>query len=109
MRELSKAEIIVRNRKIMLVTAVAISVILSFIFFSSISQADNSREVYTYYTSYEIQSGDTLWSIADKYMNTEDSDKAEFISTVKKNNHMLDDDIKAGDRLIIEYKSYEKL
>ncbi len=80
-----------------------ITIIIAFIFFSLRAKADTTRDTYTYYTSYEIQAGDTLWTIADKFMTPEDSDKSDFIEQIKRNNHMLDDDIREGDYLVIEY------
>lgn len=109
MNTLSKAERIVMRRKMILFLVIAFAFLAGFIFFSSLSKAESSRPIYTYYTSYQIQDDDTLWSIADKYMTVENSDKSAFIKNIKSMNHMLDDNIKAGDYLIIEYQSYDKL
>ena len=109
MRKSSKAEIIVRNRKIMLLAGIILTIVLAFIFYSNRAVAENSRPVYTYYTSYEIQPGDTLWSIADQFMGPDYTDKQDFISNIKSMNHLLDDDITAGNYLVIEYSSYDIL
>lgn len=79
----------------------------SFIFFSSLSKAQSSQQVTTHYISYEVQSGDTLWSIADEYMTPEDHSKTEYIKKIKELNHMLSDDITAGNYLILSCNSYE--
>ncbi|MBE5909644.1 cell division suppressor protein YneA [Pseudobutyrivibrio sp.] len=99
---------IVRNR-ILLLTGSIICLLFSFIIFSNIADAEDSREVYTYYTSYEIQPGDTLWSIADQYMGPDYIDKEEFIENIKELNHMSTDSITAGKHLVIQYSSYEAL
>ena len=104
-----RARRIVRNRRIALVACIIVTLFITFICFSNFAKAENSREVYTYYTSYEIQSGDTLWSIADQFMQVDYMNKGDYIDTIKKTNHMLDDDIHAGDYLVIEYYSYEVL
>lgn len=85
----------------------AFIVLLALLLFSPIVRARSSKQLYTYYCSYEIQPGDTLWSIADKYVIEEGQNKEEFISHVKTINHMLDDDLNTGDYIVISYDSYE--
>lgn len=109
MRRYTKAERIVRNRKIMLAIGLIISFIFAFMVYSNRAVAENSRPVYTYYTSYEIQPGDTLWTIADQFMSPEVSDKEAFIENIKDINHIGGDNITAGKYLVIEYFSYEEL
>jgi hypothetical protein len=109
MKKFTKAEVIVRKRKIMLAIVISITVLFGFILFTNIADANESREVYTYYTSYQVQSGDSLWSIADQFMGPDFKDKQEFIDNMKYMNHMLDDNITAGNYLVIEYSSYEQL
>ena len=109
MKGKSKAAIIVRNRKIMLILLIVISFIFGFAFFTNKADAESSREVYTYYTSYEIQPGDTLWSIADQFMGPDYTNKEDFIANIKSQNHLLSDDITAGKYLVIKYSSYEEL
>lgn len=86
---------------------IAFMVICAFFLFGSIAKAKSNRQTYTYYCSYEIQPGDTLWTIANKYVIEDGQDKEEFISTVKSINHMLDDDLNTGDYIVIAYDSYE--
>ena len=109
MRTVSKAERIVRNRKILLAVVIISSIFLGLVAFSGRAAAENSREVYTYYTSYEIQPGDTLWTIADQFMGPDFTSKSDFISNIKSMNHLSSDSITAGSYLIIEYSSYEEL
>ena len=108
MKGRSKAEIIVRNRIIVLFSIV-FCFVFAFICFSNIATAEDSREVYTYYTSYEIQPGDTLWSIADQFMGPDYTDKATFIDNIKALNHLSTDSITAGNYIVIQYSSYDKL
>lgn len=95
------------KKEVALVFVIIIFSIFSFVLFSTLSQAHSSKQVTTYYISYEIQPGDTLWSIADEYMTPEDHSRSEYISKVKALNHMLSDDIIAGNYIIISYNDYE--
>ena len=109
MRANTRAERIVRNRKIMLVIAVTSSIIAALTFGGIRAQANSTRELYSYCTSYEVQPGDTLWTIADQFIGPDYTDKQTFIKNVKSMNHLLSDDITAGNYLVIEYYSYDEL
>ena len=71
--------------------------------------ATNTSEnpVYKYYTSYEIQPGDTLTSIAQKYTVNSNVSISEYISEVKKNNQLTTDKITSGKYIVISYYSDE--
>ena len=109
MKNNRKAEIIVRNRKIMVAGLLLFTVIFGALLFTNKATAKSSRPIYTYYTSYEIQTGDSLWTIADQFMGPDYTDKQDFINNIKRINHLGDDNITEGKFLVIEYSSYEKL
>jgi hypothetical protein len=71
--------------------------------------ATNKEEnpIYKYYTSYEIQSGDTLTSIAQKYTVNSNVSVQDYIDEVKKNNNLVSDKITSGHYLVISYYSDE--
>ncbi len=73
------------------------------------SSADSEKEhKFKYYTSVVIEEGDTLWSIADQYMDREIQGKAAYIDEVKSINHIRDGNrIIAGQMLIVPYYSTE--
>ncbi|OIK13172.1 LysM peptidoglycan-binding domain-containing protein [Bacillus sp. MUM 13] len=52
------------------------------------------------YQSVTVQSGDTLWKIADQY-KTEDLTKVEFIDWIEKHNDIYSRTLKPGDNIII--------
>lgn len=66
---------------------------------------DHSSPVsYKYYTSITVSSEDTLWSIAEKYMDLEHYSSAnDYIQEVKKMNHLQNDIITYGEHLIVPY------
>ncbi len=63
---------------------------------------------YKYYTSVQIEPGDTLWSLADKYADCEHyASQEQYITEVMNMNHLTGEDICAGNYLIIPYYSTE--
>ena len=56
-----------------------------------------------YFTSIEIEEGDTLWEIADQYITSEYKDKDEYIEEVKEMNHITGSIIQTGSTLLIPY------
>lgn len=97
------------STRLFVVLGIVVCLFIAFIIFSNKADAEDSREIYTYYTSYEIQPGDTLWTIADQFMGPDFTDKTTFIDNIKRLNHMSTDSITAGNHLVIEYSSYEEL
>lgn len=89
------------------VLAVACVIMTGAIFYSSIKSHAGSG--FKYYTSVTVEAGETLWSLADGYIDYDYyKDKDKYISEVQSINH-LDDDytIIAGQFLIVPYYSEE--
>ena len=53
-----------------------------------------------YYESIDINKGDTLWCIAEKYKNDNIS-TIEYVSQIKEFNNMKSDKIKIGQKILI--------
>ena len=64
---------------------------------------ESSTSYDRYYTDIEIQSGDTLWSIAKTYNKNSGMEIREYIRELKKMNQMVSDDIDAGESITIVY------
>ena len=81
-----------RRHILLFVVSAAIILVLAIAGGSFISRAQAPGETvyYKYFTSIRIESGDSLWTLADTYAN-----------------HLLDENINAGDYLIIPYYSAE--
>ena len=63
---------------------------------------------YKYYTSVSAPYGATLWSLSQDYLDEIHYESTmDYIEEVKKINHLADDGIKAGQRIIFPYYSSE--
>jgi LysM repeat protein len=71
------------------------------------AESDLSRITYKYYKSYYVETGDSLWSIAEEYISDEYSDINEYIAEVKQINHLKGDRVKQGSHICIPYYSTE--
>lgn len=105
-----------RARKVMIqkrVIAIAGILIVSLLILlgSSIrtfaSSCDN-KPLYKYYTSIQIEKGDSLWTLSDKYIVDGVYSKDDFIKETSELNHLTNqDELHAGDYLTIAYYSTE--
>lgn len=73
------------------------------------SEASADHSIYKYYTTVTVEDGDTLWTLADTYMDEQYRDKREFISEVKQLNQIDENQIHEGTQLVIPYYSPEYL
>lgn len=90
--------------------AVFMTMVLGSVLFGTIrAQAAPAETSYKYYTSIQVQSGDTLWGIADTYMTGEYENISAYIDEVCRINHISADEIHAGQYLTIPYYSEEYL
>lgn len=83
-----------------------ISVLLFGNGFVSAQNASERQNLCKYYKSIEVASGDTLWTIADKYVTSEYESKAEYIEEVLEINQMDSTDLYADQKLIVPYYAY---
>lgn len=76
--------------------------------FRSNAKDDSTEVSYKYYKSIVVANNDTLWSIAEKYMDGEHYDSInDYIREVKSMNDLTDDVIHYGEYLIIPYYGSE--
>ncbi len=64
---------------------------------------DSGIAAHKYYKSVQIQSGDTLWTIAEDTMTDEYDSVAEYVQVLKDMNGLDSDSIQSGQNLIIAY------
>ena len=101
---------ILRQRKIrtLILSILTFTMVMVWILSAFTSRANENKKSYKYYTSIEVNTGDSLWTIAGEHMGTTFESKKEYINEVKEINHLTDDKITAGEQLIVPYYSHEK-
>ena len=63
---------------------------------------------YKYYANIQIEKGDTLWDLADQYMDREHYENRQaYINEVMRINHMSTDHLTAGKKIIVPYFAAE--
>ena len=87
--------------------AVLCMILICTISYSSIRVQANTG--FKYYTSVTVESGETLWGIADRYIDYDHyEDKDTYIAEIKKINHLdTDSTLRAGQFLVVPYYSAE--
>lgn len=106
-KSLAKRAYIVRMEKTIIAAIFIIAISIIILLSSTIHAFADSKDkapVNKYYTSIQISSGDTLWSIADKYTKGTNIDKNEYIEEITSINN-INDQIHSGDHIIVAYYS----
>ena len=112
---LRKREMVVRRQRFVFVFVFVIVFVLlisiGILFGTSVNALASSKKDISsynkYYTSIKIESGDTLWTIADEYIDNLDVSKAEYIDEICQINEISEDEIHAGDYIVVPYYSDE--
>ncbi len=99
-------------RRMFILTGIAVVLVVFFAlsYHAMLTHANTELEdvSYKYYTSVQIEPGDTLWSLADRYADREHYvSQEQYITEVMNMNHLTREDICAGNYLIIPYYSTE--
>lgn len=102
----------VRKQRITLLTIILVVLVMltgCIIFGATKTQAAPAETTYKYYTSIQVQKGDTLWNIASNYMTEEYVSVNDYIDEICEINHIAESDIHSGQYLTIPYYSSEYL
>ncbi len=100
----------IRRNIILAVAAAAVLMIFAFSYhtFTSAASTDTDNISYKYFTSIRVETGDTLWSIAEEYADAlHYASNKEYINEVKMMNKLGSDEIVSGQYLVIPYYSYD--
>lgn len=100
------------RRKCMMLVMTFCLILLGTISFKTIqssAQTGDEEIIFKYYTNITVAYGDTLWDIADEYIDYDQyKNKETYIAEVKSINHIGEDSaIRAGQNLVIPYYSNE--
>ena len=66
-------------------------------------KAGCSEQLNKYYKTITIQSGDTLWSIAQEYNMDDSKSTKDYVEELMSMNNLHDDNITAGQKLLVTY------
>lgn len=99
-------ETLLTNSRIFIAALGLLIIVLVFVF-SSFQVQGKAETEYKYYKSVEVHSGDTLWTIAQTYMNDDYASVQEYIDEVQKINGISGENITAGHCVVVPYYSKE--
>ena len=106
---LKKREVVVRRQKRMLALVVLIIISLGILLGTSVNTLASSKadvgSYNKYYTSVRVEAGDTLWTIAEEYIADFNIDKQDYIAEICSINEICEDEIHAGDYIVVAYYS----
>ena len=106
---LRKRESVVRKQKGILAIVIVLVVALGILLGTSMNTlASSEKDIASYNKYYEsicIECGDTLWTIADEYVEGFNISKLDYIEEVCQINGISEDNIHAGDYIIVPYYS----
>ena len=108
---LRKREAVVRRQRGLVAIAIILVVALGILLGSSMNTlASSEKDISSYnkyYTSIRVESGDTLWTIADEYVGGFNVSKSDYIAEVCQINGISEDNIYAGGNIIVPYYSQD--
>lgn len=99
----------IRRNLLLSFFTLCLAVTLAFSLTGFLSNAKSNEETvfYKYYTSIQVESGTTLFSIAEEYRGEHYDSVNKYIEEVMRMNSLHDEKIIAGQHLIIPYYSSE--
>lgn len=100
-----RSRIVLNRRRLWMIGSIilALLVLLSMYFFSKTVTAQREGRRSKLVTSVEIKKGDTLWSIASRYITDEYDDINEYIEEIMRSNGLTSETIHAGNHIIVPY------
>ncbi len=108
---LRKREAAIRRQRkflaILIIVMAAIGILLGTSINALASSKADVASYNKYYKSVRVEAGDTLWTIADEYIADLNIDKQEYIAEICALNDICEDEIHAGDYIVVAYYSQD--
>lgn len=97
----------IRNRILFIAATICLITLMAVSYHAIVSNAETEigNFEYKYYKNIQVEYGDSLWSIAQDYADDHYDDIHDYIYEVKQINHMKDEMIREGQKLLIPYYS----
>ena len=97
-------------RTALIILICLLGLILTFAFCTNTSASPESTAAKNkYYTCIDIEQGDTMWEIADRFFTEEYSDYNEYIAEVMSINNLNSEHIRSGIKLCVPYYAEEPI
>lgn len=98
-----------RRRFCLAILTVVLVTVLAVSYHAILSEANTgaTETSFKYYTSIEVSYGDTLWTIANEYAGEEYASVNAYVEEVMQINHLKEENIIAGQYLVVPYFSTE--
>ena len=71
------------------------------------ASSGDSRLYNKYYTSVRVEEGDTVWSIADRYITDSQVSKRAYVDEICRLNSLTDGNVRSGDYIVVSYYSQD--
>lgn len=108
---LRKREAAVRRQKSIIAIAIILIVSFGILLGTSMNAlASSEKDISSYnkyYVSIRVEDGDTLWTIADEYIAGFNLSKSDYITEVCQINEISENEIHAGDYIVVPYYSQD--
>ena len=109
-KNINRRKAALRNKLILVMVAFSIAISVGMFAGSNFADAhDNNAQMesieYKCYKSIELKSGDTLWGIAETYMDDSYESIEDYIDELKAINNLDSDDIHEGRYLMVAYSN----
>lgn len=93
---------------VLFVTVLAGSSFFGLYLMNAMAKEQESKRYHKYYTSIQIEEGDSLWAIAQEYGLNSGKTTAEYVKELKSINRLGEDVIHSGRYLTVAYYSEEE-
>lgn len=95
----------IKRRRIYLISFIIGLIFVSITVVNTVVANGDNMDKEICYKSIMVESGDTLWNIAERYYDSSRCTVSEYVDEIKSMNNITSDKIKSGDYIIISYST----